>query len=157
MEAFSRTIIEAGLLNKGVIVSNRGGNLEAVKNGENGYTYAHDDIMDLVNKIRIFITNPLLIKITGQNNKIMAEKLFINDANLDTALNKVLNKLDTKRSFSQTKLHLFHVFNYFSSYLSTNEHFMEQTSQLKEIKSSKFFKVWSLYCKMKQILHIGTN
>jgi len=157
MEAFSRTIIEAGLLNKGVIVSNRGGNLEAVVEGKNGYIYTYNDIEDLVNKIRIFITNPPLIKTIGKSNKKIADELFIKDSNLNTALNKVLTKLNTKRSFSQTKLHLFHIFDYFSSYLSTNEHFIEQTSQLKEIQSSKFYKVWSWYCKIKQILHIGVK
>jgi len=66
-EAFGRTTVEAMLLKKPVIGTKRGGTLELIKEGVNGFHYESGNYKELAKKIEFFILNKNKIKELAKN------------------------------------------------------------------------------------------
>lgn len=84
-EPFALVVLEAGVYGKPVIVTNKGGFLESVKDGYNGFIVNANSPLELADKLLCFVDNPNLINSMGQNmkekitthfsNQIMIQKL----------------------------------------------------------------------------------
>lgn len=74
MEAFSRTLVEAGLLRKTVIVTSRGGNKELVTNGINGLTYRYPYVNQLCNQVNALNSDRVLYKKLCHNHYLECRK-----------------------------------------------------------------------------------
>ena len=58
------------------IVSDVGGNREAIADGENGFVVPPRDSVELTNKLRLLIKDPKLRKKMGEKGRILYEQKF---------------------------------------------------------------------------------
>lgn len=77
-EAMGRVTIEAMKMAIPVIASNRGGSVELIQDGFNGYLYEYGDSLDLADKI-LKLVDPYMRKTLGENGKKWAEQNFNQD------------------------------------------------------------------------------
>lgn len=84
-EAFGRVTVEYMLGGLPVIASNAGANPELVISNENGYLYNSNDLLDLTEKMKFFIKNPLKIIELGKKGREIAIKNY----DLNTTFNKI--------------------------------------------------------------------
>lgn len=103
MEAFSRVIVESFILGKPVIASNKGGNIEIVKDGINGYLYEQGSSSDLADKIQCFIESPdKLVQMGVRGKKTVEEVLkknYAEDIIYKTAMNIKKNEVKYDSDF----------------------------------------------------------
>jgi len=141
-EAFSRIMIESGLLGKTFVASNTGGNMEVDR--KNGLFYEYGNSVDLANKIEYFIKNPGVFKkmsidhqkhmqvnfqrnpnfigvIPRQLKAVKKEATLVNTFGL---VRKVLEKYHERGSYQTIKI---------------------LSAELKAIKSSKNYRLWKKY------------
>lgn len=74
-ESLGRVSIEAMKMGLPVVASNRGGNLELVEDGVNGYLYQQGNPVDLANKIML-LESTTIRKQFGRNGKKFADENF---------------------------------------------------------------------------------
>jgi len=81
-EGTPKTVIEAMAMGRPIITTNAPGCKETVENGVNGYLINIKDTSELVNKMKLFIENPQLIKELGDKSReIACEKYDVSKVN----------------------------------------------------------------------------
>nr|WP_296047214.1 glycosyltransferase family 4 protein [uncultured Blautia sp.] len=75
-EAFGRVTAEAMMGGIPVIGANTGGTPELIVDGENGFIYKQSDVIDLADKMELFIKNPQKITEMGKNAQEYAKEHF---------------------------------------------------------------------------------
>ncbi|CUO42908.1 glycosyltransferase family 4 protein [Clostridium disporicum] len=80
-EAFGRVTVEAMMNMNPVIGADTGATVELIKEGYNGLLYRENDEIDLANKIKVLIDDPILRKKIGERGKKFAEENFTSEIN----------------------------------------------------------------------------
>lgn len=142
-EAFPRVLIESGLLGKTFVASNTGGNLEI---GNDGLFYRYDDFMDLADKIRYLIDNPLTYKkLSKAHQKNMQIKYGENPVFSGIIPEQLMiTRKESKFTSTFDLIRKIVVDSYEKNKLLDTE--------LRSIKSSKGYKVWRKYHKFKDLV-----
>lgn len=168
-EAYGRTAVEGMILKKVVIASSEGGTKEIIQNGKTGYIYKINDIESLSKIIKKLTDIKLQEKIStsGFNSlknfntkeqygykiaKIIKQKTKLikkNNQFLELIKNSILN-LHQNNEFDPTTNK-----NYLEEQKKLDDRLNILNSELEIIKSSKFFKLWPIYNKIKKILKIN--
>lgn len=78
-EAFGRVTVEAMLLKKPIIGTNKGGTKELIKNNYNGLFYKAGDYKDLAKKIKYFYYHKDKLQKFGKNGLLFAKNNFSDD------------------------------------------------------------------------------
>lgn len=78
-EAFGRVTVEAMLGGIPVIGNSTGGTLELINDGENGFLFKENSVDDLVDKIKLFLDNNILIEKIGKQAQKYAMGMFLID------------------------------------------------------------------------------
>lgn len=152
-EAFGRVTAEAMLMKKPVIGSNSGGTPELIKNNINGLLYQPGNNMDLSQKIEYLIKNQKKRKELGYNGykfikknvykKNYGGKIFeiINNATKSKPIFKNFDPLISSLTVAIV-----------NNYAQLNHSLFELNilkKNLDKIQSSKVYKIWQFYCKIK--------
>lgn len=90
-EALGRITIEAMKMGLPIVASNRGGNLELIRDGFNGYLYEYGNPNDLADKV-LLLNNEEVRRKMGMNGKEWAEENF-NEEKFSKQFNNLLNSL----------------------------------------------------------------
>jgi len=91
-EAFARVVVEAMKLGKPVLGTRRGGTVEQIKDGFNGFLYEPKNYKELAEKIKYLHERPALLRKMGNNGRKWAAETFNNDY-YQNELNKILNQI----------------------------------------------------------------
>lgn len=78
-EAFGRVTVEAMMSHLPVIGSNRGGTVELIKNGKNGFLYKEGDCCDLADKMQYFLEHKEQVYSFGQCGFDFAKDYFVTE------------------------------------------------------------------------------
>ena len=76
-EAFGIVLLEAALLKKPIISSDKTGSRNIIKHKKTGLLFKNNDVNDLVKKIERLLNNPILGKTLGENAFQFVKKHFI--------------------------------------------------------------------------------
>lgn len=146
-EAFSRIMIEAGLLGKTFVASDTGANSEV--DSKNGLFYKYGDSDNLAKKIEYLIKNPDILSTMSKNHqKLMQEKFQKNPIYTNTIpaqLKTIPKKSDFPNTFELIRKIL--DLNQRGSYYETIE---ALTEELNTIKSSKTYRMWQGYTEFRE-------
>jgi L-malate glycosyltransferase len=145
-EAFSRIIIESGLLGKTFVASNTGGNIEMDKN--TGLFYKYGNFVDLAGKIEYLINNQSIYKRMALEHKDLMQKLYGNNEIYSRTIPEQLMALKSKSLFTNTFSLIRKILelNYKEDYRRSLE---SVSKELESIKSSKNYRLWRKYHKIK--------
>jgi FkbM family methyltransferase len=165
-EAYGRTAVEGMLLKKVVIASSEGGTKEIIKNGKTGYIYKLNNTKSLSKIIKRLTDIKLRNKLSI--NGFNSLKYFNTKEKYGYQIAKYIQKISqikkTKNQFYEVILNIFK--NNFNELVNNNDgienlknELINKSNKIKElknelniIKSSKFFKIWPIYNKTKNIL-----
>jgi len=86
-EGFSNTVIESMAAGKPLVVTDVGGNSEAVVHGKTGFVVPPKDIDKLANAISVLLANKKLAKSMGEAGRMRAKQLF----SIETMMEKIEN------------------------------------------------------------------
>lgn len=145
-EAFSRIMIESGLLGKTFVASDTGANSEV--DSENGLFYKYGDPNNLAEKIEYLIKNPdILSQMSKDHQKLMQTRFEKNKIITDTIPTQ-LRTITKKKAFPNTFELIRKILdlNQRGSYYETIE---SLTDELNTIKSSKTYRMWQRYAKIR--------
>jgi len=95
-EGFSNTVIESMAAGKPLVVTDVGGNSEAVANGESGFVVPPQDSDKLADAISTLLNNKELAKRMGEVGRMKAKQLFSIDTMIDKIENLYVTLLDHK-------------------------------------------------------------
>ena len=163
MEAFSRIPVEALLLEKPIIASCSGGNIEIIKDAVNGYLYKQGDYYDLADKIEYYLLNPDEISVMGKRGPEIVNLLISNNYAEDIIYKASLRIKDNKQidtnkvliGLLNTHANLFE-YNMHTLFVETKSGFNENEKhqQLFQIQKNMKFNISfdiSHYLKIRQI------
>jgi glycosyltransferase involved in cell wall biosynthesis len=92
-EAFARVVIEAMKAGKPVIGTRRGGTVEQIKEGINGFLYKPQNYQELAEKIKYFYDKPDLVKKMGIKAQHWALKTFTQN-HYEKQITRILRRLE---------------------------------------------------------------
>jgi glycosyltransferase involved in cell wall biosynthesis len=158
-EAFGRTTVEAMLLKKPVIGTKRGGTLELIKEGVNGFHYESGNYKELAKKIEFFILNKNKIKELAENGYEFVKENITKKKSWGK-IYKIIKKVATENPcFNNYQIFIQPIVNILkeniSSFIYQSQLQQQQSqiqnleTQLNTIKSAKFFRLWQSYCKIR--------
>ncbi len=98
-EAFGRVTVEAMMLSKPIIGSERGGTVELIKDGFNGLLYDFDNTEDLKDKIMYFIKNKEEVSRMGHNGYEFIKEKFNEKNEIEEKMVLFKDLRNSKRSF----------------------------------------------------------
>lgn len=90
-EGFSNTVIESMFASKPLVVTDVGGNSEAVVHGETGFVVPPKNINKLADAICILLADKKLVKSMGEAGRMRAKRLF----SLETMIDRIENLYTT--------------------------------------------------------------
>jgi glycosyltransferase involved in cell wall biosynthesis len=140
-EAFSRILIESGLLGRTFVASNKGANLEIDR--ENGLFYEYGNYVDLSEKIKYLIKNPEIRKKMAENLRIEMQKRFQDNKIILELLPKQLREVSKSGELGHTFGLIGRVLMEF--YKKDTLKVQQLEAELQAIKSSKNYRLWKKY------------
>jgi len=144
-EAFSRILIESGLLGKTFVASNAGANLEIDK--ENGLFYEYGNHIDLSEKIEYLIKNPEIREKMAENLRTEMQKRFQNNKIISELLPQQLREVSKSGGLGHTFGLIKKVL---TGYYERDTLKVQQLkAELQAIKSSKNYRLWKKYHKVR--------
>lgn len=164
-EAIARVVFESMLLKKPVIGTNSGGTPEQVKSNFNGLLYQPGNIEELVKCILFFKKNPKKIIEFGKNGYSFSKKRFTKKnyyAKILRTMLKVINEkvlthpdflLNLLKTQYEYKTALEKEGSELKSHINNLEKYSDELElSLNKIQSSRTYRVWQLYCKLRDTI-----
>ncbi|KKQ89823.1 MAG: hypothetical protein UT12_C0007G0020 [Candidatus Curtissbacteria bacterium GW2011_GWC2_38_9] len=173
-EASSRTLVEAMLLKKPVIGSDKGGALEQIKEGYNGFLYNYEDINDLKQKILYFLKNRKMMEVMGQNGLTFAKSKFSPEKYagkimkiMMTLKNKKIKRFENSKDFLQSfllhqlklndtvkeiEIHADQNMNLIKEIDQTEKSITDLSQKISSVESAKIFRTWKLTMNISKVL-----